>query len=497
MTPHPTRRRRPNILFLQTDHQRHDALGCVNPLVKTPNLDALAARGVRFSEAVCNVPMCVPSRYSMMTGLYGSQLGVRHNRQIITRDEDLPVPVLAQRLAEAGYQTAGFGKTHWYLGLGHNVPGQVGGTTRGFEVRALARPYLDRMNEGDPTRVAYMAEEAPQAFRARQAERANGGPGGETVSGYVGASSAIPAEQHAEAWLTRKALDFLERGRDPDRPWFCYLSFDAPHPGLYVPAVFERLYDLAEIDDVPPVEPLPGGHREGWREDVWDRMNERQRRLARLRFWALCSFADHLFGQVLQRLAAIGEADNTLVIMTADHGDMLGDRGRITKYCLYEGSVRVPLIVAGPGATRPQVDGRSAELVDVMPTLLDAAELEVPPELPGSSLLRPPARRGAFAEMHGQGYENVQQAPAYMWRTGEWKLILHLPGELHDAAARTDDVRGELYHLTEDPCEVRNLYEDPAHLPVRERLTRALLMRLACAHAAYPQRATPVALRPA
>ncbi|MDQ3362824.1 MAG: sulfatase-like hydrolase/transferase, partial [Actinomycetota bacterium] len=108
--------RGPNILFLMTDQHRFDALGSVNPVVRTPNLDRLASRGVRFTQAVCNAPMCVPSRYSMMTGLYPSQVGVRHNTQMIPTDEDLPAPVLAQRLLDSGYQTAGFGKTHWYMG---------------------------------------------------------------------------------------------------------------------------------------------------------------------------------------------------------------------------------------------------------------------------------------------------------------------------------------------------------------------------------------------
>ncbi len=110
--------RRPNILFLMTDQHRHDGLGCVNPVIKTPVLDKLAAGGIQFTQAVCNTPMCVASRYSMMNGLYSFQNGVKHNTQMITRDADLPLPVLAQRLLAAGYQTAGIGKTHWYIGSG-------------------------------------------------------------------------------------------------------------------------------------------------------------------------------------------------------------------------------------------------------------------------------------------------------------------------------------------------------------------------------------------
>jgi arylsulfatase A-like enzyme len=132
--------RKPNIILLQTDQHRWDALGCVNPVIKTPRLDALAARGVRFSQAICNNPMCVPSRYSMMTGLYSSQCGVRHNTQMCENDEQMPIATLAERLRAAGYATAGFGKTHWYCGIPdeHNpakVP-HAKPSLRGFDVRA-------------------------------------------------------------------------------------------------------------------------------------------------------------------------------------------------------------------------------------------------------------------------------------------------------------------------------------------------------------------------
>ncbi|NJL30236.1 MAG: sulfatase-like hydrolase/transferase [Phycisphaerales bacterium] len=97
--------KKPNILFIMTDQHRFDAIGKVNPLVKTPNIDKLADRGIRFSQVVCNAPICVPSRYSMMLGLYSSQIGVRHNTNMCPSDEDLPIPTLAQRLLDAGYQT--------------------------------------------------------------------------------------------------------------------------------------------------------------------------------------------------------------------------------------------------------------------------------------------------------------------------------------------------------------------------------------------------------
>jgi arylsulfatase len=485
--------RRPNILFLMADQYRWDALGGVNPAVKTPNLDSLAARGVRFGRATVNAPMCLPSRYSMMTGLYPSQVGVRHNAQMCPTDEDLPAPVLAQRLREASYQTAGFGKTHWYLGedLAPNIP--VKTSTRGFEIRA-------QRNTDEPGRVepgaAQMGHERPEDYAALSAETRPYGSG-ETVDAYKGFTSSVPPERHTEAWLTDKALEFLGGGRDEERPFFLYLSFDYPHAPFNVPPGYEGLYDLAEIPD-PPEAPegaaLAGHAGAQWKRwDEWLRETSvQERRMSTLRYYALCSYVDAQFGRVLSKLEETGEAENTFVIFTSDHGEMLGERRRFSKYCLYEGSVRVPLILAGPGIPSPlsgTVDDRPAELVDVLPTLLSVAGEALPPGFPGASLLAEPARAGSFSEMHGTGYEETQRAPAYMWRTRDWKLITYLPGDVADAGRRVGEARGELYDLRADPREHENLYEDPGYLSVRERLTGELLMHLASSWAGHPWQA--------
>jgi arylsulfatase A-like enzyme len=475
------------------DQYRWDALGSVNPLVKTPNLDSLAARGVRFTRATVNAPMCVPSRYSLMTGLYPSQVGVRHNAQMCPTDEDLPVPVLAQRLHEAGYQTAGFGKTHWYLGERLAPKIHVETSTRGFEIRA-------QRNTDEPGRVepgaAQMGHQRPEAYAALSAETEPYGTG-ETVEAYKGFTSSVPPEAHTEAWLTDKALEFLGSGREEGSPFFLYVSFDFPHAPFNVPAGYEELYNLDEI----PLRPEPPGGTNltghaGAQWVYWEKWlretTSLERRRTILRYYALCSYVDAQFGRVLRRLEETGEAENTVVVFTSDHGEMLGDRRRFSKYCLYEGSVRVPLILAGPDVPthlQGTADDRPAELVDVLPTLLSVAGEATPPGFPGANLLAKPVRAASFAEMHGKGYERLQEAPAYMWRTSDWKLITYVPGNVADAGARVDEVRGELYDLRADPHEYENLYDDPAHLPARERLHRELLMHLSSAWAKYPWQA--------
>jgi arylsulfatase A-like enzyme len=482
--------KKPNIIFLMTDQHRWDGLGCLNPIVKTPNLDALASDGILFDQAVCNVPMCVPSRYSMMTGIYGSQGGFRHNIQYCPTDDDLPLPVIPQRLKEMGYRTAGFGKTHWYLGasIARGLPSTP--STRGFEIRAQARARAGGHME--PGAVC-MEEDIPEGYARLSKETNPYGSGQENVLGYTGCTSAVPSEEHREGWLTNQALKFLDEGLDPDRPLFFYLSFDNPHAGYNVPEGYEDLYDIDDIPDRPmpdwtedPVEHVGRDYR----KDGWLEKTPEERRRTTLRYWALCSYVDDLFGRALRKLREKGVMDDALVLFTSDHGEMLGDRQhRFSKYCLYEGSIRVPLIVSGtsvPADRRGTTDHRPAELVDVLPTILDVAGEPVIPELPGRSLFSAPCRTGTFTEMHG-GYEDVQKAPAYAWRTGNWKLILYLDGTTADALTRTDEAKGELYHLAEDPHEWNNLFDDPAAASKREELTRQLLMHVASAFAKYPR----------
>ena len=492
--------KRPNIIFLMTDQHRWDALGCANPTVRTPHLDALAAQGIRYSQAVCNVPCCIPSRYSMMTGLYGSQCGIRANAQMIATDQELPLPVIPQRLHRLGYQTAGFGKTHWYA----EIPGARGPrpSRRGFEVRTHTESQ--HTVHAEPG-MLHQDQDDPEGFARFRREIAPYGYGGENAAGYIGRTSAVPESEHREGWGTAQALRFLDEQRDPARPLFLYLSFDQPHAGFNVPAGYEDLYRLDDIPDrpLPPWEegasgrciphehaPLPTSGRMDLREH-WTNMDPRERRRTTLRYYAMCSYVDDMFGRVLGRLQDAGELDDAFIIFCSDHGEMLGDRLHLfSKYCLYEGSVRVPLIVAGAGVPddrRGSVDDRYAELIDVLPTLLQVTGEPPNRSLPGRSLLEAPCRRGGFAEYHGVGGETVQSAPAYMWRTRRWKLILYFAEDLSQAMNHTDQVRGELYDLEHDPHEWHNLFADERYAERREALTRELLMHLACAWARYPR----------
>jgi arylsulfatase len=463
---HTARMERPNIIFLMDDQHRWDALGVVNPLVKTPNLDRLARAGVFYREAVCQAPMCTPSRNSMMLGLYPNQVGILKNGPGIP-DGQLPSQPLPELFRRAGYHTAGFGKAHWGVEC----------STRGFETR-----YTGELFEYG---TIMMKDDVPEAKKRYDAEIKPMGPGEEGNLGYLGFTSRLPEEEHRDGWTGRKCMDFIETGIDPNRPLFLYLSFYKPHAGHNVPAGYEDQYDLAKVQYAkqPPWEQDISPHAYGVnRRDMyinyWSKATDEQWRLMTMRYWANCTWLDDIFGRTLEALERKGLLDNALIVYCSDHGEMLGERFyRFNKYCLYESSVRVPLILSGsalPEHLRGLTDRRPAELVDLYPTLLHAAGIPVPDDMPGLDLLTDQKRPASFCGLH----ERREEA-AFMWRTASHKLILRMKRNAKDDASKysaADVIGGEFYDLVNDPLEWNDLYENSdAFQEIRARMTKELL----------------------
>lgn len=486
----------PNVLFLMTDQQSWNAIGVNNPAIKTPNLDRLAARGIVFEQAVCQAPMCIPSRYSLTTGMYPAQVGVRNNGQAIQDSRDLRWPTIFMRFADAGWRTIGSGKTHWTIrpnpekGIRDVVP-----STFGFEERFI--PRQPGRNDREPGAV-YFGDpgEHPDRMTAIKNWNKASGFGGEGVKGFLGRTLPGDGSDLREAWLTDKLIESIERAHKDGVAWFAYLSFDAPHAPLYAPEAFENLYDLDALPDpaLPPdraalTDHFPNLAHTEEAVQAWLALDPRERKRTTLRYYALCSYADAQFGRVLDYLKESGQEDNTIVVFISDHGESLGNRYRFSKYSLYEDSVRVPMILVGPvvpAAARGTRDSRPAELVDLVPTLLAATGQEVPQFLPGENLLEPAQRVAAFSEMHGNGSDPIQRAPAHMWRNKDWKLILYFDGNIAESRKAPSVIHGELYDLSKDPGEARNLFSDPAHVARREQMTRELLLHMARANAIAP-----------
>ena len=479
---------KPNIIFLMTDQQRWDAIGINNPHIKTPNLDRLARQGVLFNQATCQAPICTPSRNSMMFGLYPSQLGIRSNGSRTFNDAGLPCDPLPERLRKAGYQTAGFGKTHW-----GRTDQPIG--TRGFETRVVGAKEVGV----EIGAIHYQDDENPEGLAAYRKEVGSYGPGEESVEGFLGKTSDVADRDHRDGWVAEKCLEFIDQGMDPSRPLFLYLSFLKPHAGLNVPKRFVEMYN---INDIPDTEQPPwleekdthlayGNKTNKFQTDryvewraAWTKMTPLERRRTTLYYYANCSWLDDYVGQALAKLETAGRLKNALIVFTSDHGEMLGERHyRFTKYCLYDSSVRVPIILSGsivPEVLRGTIDNRMAELVDLYPTLAKVAGTKHQFETPGLDLLSDQKRKGSFCEYHDSG------APAYMWRTKKWKLILFSDQSLVQAKSSSKPMKGELYDLENDPHEWNNMYDSDKYGEIREKLKTELLEHLAVTYAGFP-----------
>ena len=458
---------RPNIIFIMDDQHRWDALGMVNSQVITPTLDKLAKDGEFFNQAVCQAPMCVPSRNSIMFGLYPNQTGVYRNSGGVP-DSLMPAKTLAQYFKDAGYETAGFGKTHW---------GKYKTDTRGFETR-----YTSEIPEfGGKT----MVEMNPEAKARYDAEIANMGPGEENNVGYLGFTSNLPEEEHRDGWITKQAIDYIQK-RDDDRPLFFYLSYMKPHAGHNVPKGYEDLYNLDSIKyaQQPPwkkdYSPHSAGvNRRDMYEDYWKNASEEDWKLMTMRYYANVTWIDDMMGRVLKSLENKGLLENTIIVYTSDHGEMLGEHYyRFNKYNLYDASVRVPMILSGSAlpksVIRNSVNSTPTENIDIMPTLLKFAGIEPERNLLGKNLLSSDAREASFSSLHERDGE-----AAFMWRTKTHKLILVLKRKEDVHQYNSDDIiTGEFYDLEKDPNEWNDLYRTEEDKAIKNNFQKQLLRHL-------------------
>ncbi|MGH2613602.1 MAG: sulfatase family protein [Thermomicrobiales bacterium] len=484
---------RPNIVLLIDDQHRWDALGSVwrdavspswlrsGPCPTTPHLDELARTGVRFDGAVCTVPVCVPSRYSLVTGLRGHQTGVLSNSHYWPGQT--PIETLGDAAHRAGYTTASIGKMHWKPARApaHHVPDK-----RGFDYRVT----YDGVETDGPCDLSW-ADTASQAaidYRASCAERF--GAGGENRAGYVGEVMPFDSTDLPDTWLAERARDYIvdHVGSGREDPFLLIVSLDRPHPENVVPRDMADLVDPATVALPPQLDPSAGitDHylSELRQAKDWIGMDADEMRTAVARYLTNVTFVDRCFGTVLEALDAAGLAGTTIVAMTSDHGEMLGEQGGcFTKYSLYESAIRVPLLLRWPGVTSPgTVDQNPVELIDLMPTFLDAMGLPPRPELPGRSLVAVDHDRDGDARFSiTEHYTPVSSptAPRAQWavRTRRFKLIERLSGE------------SEFFDLRADPDELRNVIADSAYAGELAELRRLALREQMRNGEQYPARA--------
>lgn len=467
----PAATRRPNILLLMTDQQRWDTLDCYGSRAGvTPNLDRLAQQGVVFEHCYANNPVSTPSRASLLTGKSVPGHGVYRLYDNLARDEVL----FPERLREAGYRTALFGKLH--------VSSRI--------TEAAERHPHDGFDVYDWCLEDAIHLDSPYNGYARWLEKKNPAYKAE-LARHGRRLKPVPRALHFTTWAAARTIEFLKEQR-PDRPFFCFTSLFDPHDPYdrYPPEMAARIDPRRLPPLVRPAAPfsrMPRGIRHEHEYSylgAFDSLPADGIEKMRFGYHAAIALLDEEFGRILRVLDEQGLADNTLVIFASDHGDMIGDHGLLVKGAFfYDACVRVPLLLRWPGKIAPGARRRGmVQLHDLAATVLSAAGLAED----GWRASMPESRdlRQLCAAPDGQGgtavccYRNTgifstrkyAEPPihATMIREGDYKLNLY-----HGAPGAESE--GQLFHLEEDPRELRDLWADPGHRAARERLTGRLL----------------------
>lgn len=448
---------RPNIILITTDQQRYDTIGANKSSVRTPHLDGLAKEGVLFERPYINNTVCMPSRACMQTGRYTHQHGLRYMESVIGTTPGLPPweQTFMERLQTVGYDTGAVGKIHMKPPKGFNYTALTNGKGGRWTV-----PY------GSPLGPSQLGDEYAGWLEAKH-------PGGyaaiyeqrrlpEYKEAHTAIVNVLPAEEYIDYWITENAVDFVSRKRDEDTPFFLWYGLCNPHGPIDPPKGYENLYPEDEIE-------LSELYTKGRPSNRGP--DERLLRKWISYYYGLCTFVDDMVGKLFKTLRDKNLWDNTLIIFTSDHGEMMGDFGKFGKGDFYESVVRVPLIVKPPtgGQTRSLVPDL-VELIDLAPTIMDYAGVRIPDTVQGRSL-RP------VMEGQAKGKEavlceftsNDRQREAKCIRTDRYKYWFAGPKG-----------GATLFDLQEDPQEFRNVADDPAYTGVRiemhERLLHHLLM---------------------
>ena len=448
------------------DQHRYDWLGCAGAdWVRTPNLDRLAARGVQFDNCFTNAPLCVPARIALATGLLPTRTGMVDNKSWLPA----ALPTYYQQLRDAGYVVGCVGKLHMNHRTDPQVPGGDAarcfswGFTHPEEHEGKCEAGLVKSPTG-PYTTALAREGVLSEFVADYQQRQR------TGWHKACADSVLPTQLFQDYWTGSRAVEWLQRVQS-DQPWHLFVSFGGPHDPFDPPREFAESYRTADMpepiaDDLTGKPALQHRHRDqrpyfpgdtpratlrsaGIDPDapVGRPTESAQTVLACRRQYSACiSVVDDRVGALMQVLEDRGLNEDTVVIFTSDHGEMVGDHGLFRKRIMYEQAIHVPLLMAGPCVPGGQRRSALVELMDINPTICQMAGL---PEL-GNRI----DARSFAAVVGGRATEHREAVCSLLWpymsclRTDQHKLV------------RTTNDRFELYDLEADPQELNNLIDD-------------------------------------
>jgi len=460
-----------NVIFFITDGHRADCLGCYgNPILQTPNIDNLAAEGVRFSNSFCSHSVCMPTRASIFTGRYPHVHRVWANGVPLPKSEI----TLPQFLAENGYATCAAGKIHFEPQGAPDYPPPIEKMESYYGFQEV---HLNENRQGIEY-LRFVEQNYPELLDAARKRQ------------------PIPEGAHELTWVVDRAIDFIRRKATEGKPFFCSCSFHELVPPCHPPETFANLY---KPEDVPPPKVKEGelDNKPPYYRECYEGYLRRGRhpdeptlRKYLASYYNQIAFIDKLFGRLVSAVKELGLWDETIILFTSDHGLVLNDhyQWRHGPF-LYDQVIRVPMIWRIPNAPSGTVRSELVESIDIMPTVLDFLGIEPPAGVQGQSL-----KPLLLNEQGAKGKEFIlaqdRESPELLARgidptgfrmkcirTKDWKLI-HYPNRPH----------GELYDLRNDPDEFDNLWHDPAYADKRIELERLLLNHLCETEDPLPER---------
>ncbi len=443
----------PNILWITTDQQRWNTINALgNPHVLTPNIDRLVEEGVSFTRAYSQSPVSTPSRASFMTGMYASTVRSTKNGQAFWAEA---APLISTILDDAGYDCGLSGKLHLSTAMA-NLP--------------------ERRPVNDGYRIFWYSHSPYQ-----------GGTSNDYIKWWLDRDvdiialknelGYVPTPYHQTVWCTDRAIDFIREDRGGSYPWFFSLNIYDPHSPMDPPQEYLDRYDLESLPG-PRFAETDIKQKSVFNDIMFQSVpqvySEHQRRLELAKYWAQIDLIDENIGRIMQVLEETGQLDNTLIIYTSDHGDMVGDHGLVRKGCrFYEGLVRVPLIFWYPGKTKQNLQSDAlVELIDIFPTIMDITGLPVHDRVQGKSLLpimtgeKDPGHHKDF--VRSEFYDTIEPRGRHnfsfgtMLRTERYKLVLY----------HGHPMGGELFDMENDPDEFHNLWDDPEYRDIRFELMK-------------------------
>ncbi len=435
----------PNVLLIVADHWSASLLGAAgHTAIHTPTLNQLCANGARFTNCYSEHPVCIPARRTLMTGTPAKTHG---DRRFQPRLEMPDLPTLAQTFRDAGYQANAVGKTHTYP--------------------QRDRIGFDDVQLDDEGRTLYGVTDDYEIFLGDNGYLGQQFGHGMSNNAYQTTPWHLPEEAHATNWATATMARTIRR-RDPTRPGFWYLGYRHPHPPLVPPQRFLDHYEGVELDEPfiadwardPATLPyhLQGVAARGG-------YTRREERAARRAFYALCTHIDQQIASLIGTIREEGILDDTIIMFTSDHGDMLGNHNLWAKQTFYEWSCGIPMVVMGTKNCQKvginRTDNRLVGLQDVMPTLLDLAGIDAPQSVEGQSMFGNKKRPQLYGEF-GEGRHCSR-----MLRTQTHKLIYYPVGNVF-----------QLFDLENDPDEMQDLAADPGCTGLLNDLKKQLASEL-------------------